>query len=334
MPYIALELTNRCNLNCQHCFDGRHGGDGDLKINIIENVLRDCGSHGFDFISITGGEPTLHIHFIEIIKLVYKAGYKFGFVSNGFNFAEIYKKLLPYQDKLTMITFSLDGASEETHDRNRGKGSFRRVMQAVSICMVKNIPFTFNTAITSYNRNQLKEVAEFAQQLGSPRQGFGHLIPTPLNTAEKMSLSFEERREAEATIRRLQKDNQLPVVMAPGFYTDDLFPCPALKMKEFNIDWRGNVTMCCHLSGHGENLGNGDMIGNLDAMSFSKAYEHLNKFKKKFRENKLEHHNKGKLRDSDYFPCWYCSNYFDKVDWMKDYPQNSWSRLVWDKKIE
>lgn len=327
MSRIVVELTNRCNLDCHHCFEGRNSADGDIKIEVIEKVLRNARSHGFNYLGLTGGEPTLHNSFMEIIKIVYEAGYKFGFVSNGWNFTGIYEKLLPYKDKLGVITFSLDGAREETHDRMRGKGSYRRMMQAVSICVVKDIPFTINNLITSYNREELREMVELATKLGSQGLRFGNLMPTPLNTAEEMNLSPEERREAEATVWQLQKSFQIPVFMATGFYTDELFPCAPLKMQEFNIDWRGNLTMCCSLSGHGDNQGNGDVTGNLNEMSFSEAYERLVRLNKKFRKHKLERHSNGRLSDSDYFPCWYCLNYFNKIDWLKESPGNARSRL-------
>lgn len=331
MPGILIELTNRCNLSCHHCLDGRHRGAGDLKIEIIERILQNAREHGFDHLSFTGGEPTLHPRFIEMLTMVSEAGYNFGFVTNGWNFTRIYEKLLPHRNSLTGITFSLEGAKEETHDRLRGRGSYRRVMQAVSICVVKDIPFTFNTVITSHNRGELHEIAEISAKLGSRGLRFGHLISTPRIVSGNMDLSPVERRQTEVIIWQLQKTLSIPIVMAPGYYTTDLFPCAPLKMQEINIDWRGNVTMCCNLSGHGEDVGNDDIIGNLNEMSFSEAYGRLIQVNGKFQKDKLEHHSNGKFRDSDYFPCWYCLNYFKKVDWLKEFPENPWSRGVWTK---
>ncbi len=331
---IVVELTNRCNLSCHHCFDGRHGGEGEIKIEIVEEVLNSARSHGINYISFTGGEPTLHNGFIDILRITSEAGYKFGFVTNGWNFVEIYEKLLQFHKKLTFITFSLDGVSEETHDRIRGKGSYRKVMQAVSICVVKDIPFAFNSVISSYNHKETGELVELAHKLGSHGIKFGYLMPTSQSTEDEIVLSPEGQRDAETAIYRIQKNAQIPVTTSSGFYTDELYPCTPLKALECNVDWKGNVTMCCNLSGHGNNTGNGDVICNLDEMSFSEAHERFVKFNKQFCNEKLNRHNKENLRDSDYFPCWYCFNYFDKVGWMKNFPQNSWSSLVWDRKIE
>lgn len=329
MPGILIELTNRCNLSCYHCLDGRHCGDGELKIKIIERILQSARLHGFEHLSFTGGEPTLYLRFTEILAMVSEAGYKFGFVTNGWNFTSIYEMLLPYHNRLTGITFSLEGAKEETHDMLRGKGSYRRVMQAVSICVAKDIPFTLNTVIRSHNRDELHEIAGLATKLGSRGLRFGHLISTPRIVSGNMDLSPIERRQTEAVILQLQKTFSIPIVIAPGYYTTDLLPCAPLQMQEINIDWRGNVTVCCNLSGHGEDVGNDDIIGNLNEMSFSEAYGRLVRAIGKFQEDKLEHHSNGTFRDADYFPCWYCLNYFRKMDWLAHYPESPWASLVW-----
>ena len=330
MARIVIELTNRCNLSCTHCFDGRHSADGDLKIEIIEKILASAKAHGFDYLAFTGGDPTVHPRFIEILKMVYEAGYNFGFVTNGQNFTKIYGNILPLRDRLTGVTFSLDGAKEDTHDRLRGKGSYSRVMKAVSVCVVKDIPFTFNMVITSQNRPEVGEMAELATKLGSRGLRFGHLMPTPLTTVQNLDLSPEERREVESTIWRLREYYPIPIVMAPGYYITDLFPCAPLQMQEFNIDWRGNVTRCCHLSSHGGDVGNEDIIGNLAEMPFSEAYERLVESNREFHRRKLEHRAGGNFKDSHYFPCWYCENYFKKVDWLKKFPNNPWSSRVWN----
>lgn len=113
-------------------------------------------------------------------------------------------------------------------------------------------------------------------------------------------------------------------------YNRPLSLCP-VKMQEFNIDWQGNVTLCCHFSGHGAGVGNGDVIGSLNEMSFFEAYVRLLNLKKRFHLNKLERYYSGNFKDSDYFSCWYCLNYFKKVDWFEYYPESAWSSLVWKK---
>ena len=331
MAGITIELTNRCNLRCMHCFGERHNADGDLDMAIMENILDSAKQHGFDHLSFTGGEPTLHPEFFKILESAYEAGYSFGFVSNGWNFSGLYERLLPYRERLGFITFSLDGVREETHDSLRGKGSYRRVMQAISICMMKALPFTLNMVITSQNRREIEEMMEFAVKLGSHGLRYGHLLSNAAGPAQGLYLSPKERREVEAFILAAGDDFPIVVAMAPGYHTDDLFPCAPLQMKEFNIDWHGDVSICCHLSGHGD--GQDHVVGNLREMSFSEAYEGLSEFRERFRAEKQAHHAQGTFKDSDYFPCWYCENHFNKVDWLEKHPENPWHDIAWKNSV-
>ena len=102
-------------------------------------------------------------------------------------------------------------------------------------------------------------------------------------------------------------------------------------MQEINVDCHGNVTKCCHLSGHGDGVGDDDLMGNLNEESFTTLFERQNEENKRFREEKLERHAAGDLADSDYFPCWYCSVYYQKVDWLRKFKGHSWAPLIRDQ---
>ena len=272
--YVGLvpELTDRCNLNCQHCFTGRHSGRDELSIELIVRVLQEARACGFDAVSLTGGEPTIHRHFFAIVEQACAHGYTFAINSNGWNFVTRYPKLLPFREQLQIITFSLDGASEATHDQQRGKGSFRRVLQATSVCFVEQIPFSINMVVTAHNRHELAAVAQLATTVRARGLRYGHLIPVPITTELGWDLSPWEHKRAEAEIWQLRYQRH-PHHIAAGSYTTDLFPCSPLNGQNINIDCRGNLTKCCVLSGHGVGAGTKDIIGNLHEMSFAEAWQ-------------------------------------------------------------
>lgn len=309
MAGIVIELTSLCNLKCLHCFDTRHRSNGILAVDIVDNILQNASKYGFDQVSFTGGEPTLHPGLMYILNLVSEKGYHFGFVTNGWNFTHIYEKILPYKGRLTGITFSLDGALEKTHDRIRGKGSYRNLMKAVSICMIKDIPFTFNTVITSFNYDELERITELAFKLGSRGIRYGHLISVHRPGKDELELLPPQKKEAEGIIRDLQKRFAFPVAMAPGYVTTELFPCDPLKGQELNIDWQGNVTICCHLSGQGNGVKNKDKIGNLNDLSFQEIYKQWLKVIKQFRAEKVQYFNMNGIKTA-HAPCAYCTSYF------------------------
>lgn len=333
MASLVIELTNRCNMKCGHCYGERHRADKDLPLDIVDKILSNAKDHGFDHFSFTGGEPTMHPDFMEIIEMVYKAGYTFGFVSNGWNFTGIYERLLSFRERLSGITFSLDGAMEETHDRLRAKGSYRRIMSAVSVCVAKDIPFTFNSLITTNNQGELEAIADIADKLRSRGLRFGHLIPIPETIRKGLTVSPEARKGIDAAI--LQLDNAcMPVLIAPGYYTKELFPCASLTRQEMNIDCLGQITMCCHLSGYGKRMGTGDVIADLHHMEFHEACSEYTSFIDRFHQDKIKHFRSDHIIDTDYFPCWYCLNYFGKVDWISEFPNDPWHEGVWKNRID
>jgi MoaA/NifB/PqqE/SkfB family radical SAM enzyme len=312
MGRIVIELTNRCNLRCRHCYEGRHGGNAELSLAVLDEILHDAKRHGFDELAFTGGEPTTHRQFFDVIGHATEHGYRFGFVSNGWNFPKIYQRLLPFRDWLTSITFSLDGATEVTHDNLRGKGSFRRLLKAMSICVAKDIPFSINTVVTNLNCDQLDELVALAIPLGSQGIRFGHYIESGREDSIGLRLTDDARRRIEANIWQLRDEAPIPVAMAPGYVTDELFPCAPLNLEEFNIDWQGNVGKCCHLSGFDEASPASDIAGNLNDISFTEAVNRLKRENDTFRRHKVVDRRSGAFRNVDFSPCEYCCKHYRK----------------------
>lgn len=326
MARIVIELTNRCNLSCGHCFEERHAATGDLSLEVLEKVLRDGKSCGIEQVSFTGGEPTIHRQFKAIIRRVSDCGYGFSFVSNGTSFARVYPLLLKHRNWFRGVTFSLDGVREETHDRLRGKGSYRHVMRAISICAFKELPFTLNMVLTAQNRNEIGEMVALAERLGSGGVRFGQLMPTSETALRNLDLTPEERRELESEIWRLKKIASVPVGMAPGYFSESpIFPCGPLEVEEYNLDYNGNLTLCCQLSGHSSRNYSTDVIGNLNEISLIEACERFRERVATYLADKRDKIERGEFSKLDHFPCWYCLKYLGKTSWLGNFPNHPWS---------
>ena len=328
---IVVELTNRCNLACDHCFTGRHGGNDDISMDVIDNVLSDAKDHDFDHLSFTGGDPTVHPQFPEIIRRVAESGYKFSFVTNGWNFTTVWPRIRQYREALSVITFSVDGGNEASHDRLRGKGSFRRVMKAISMAHFEEVPFSFNMVLTAHNKSEVGDLVELATDLGARGARFGHLMPSMITTIQGADLTPAERKEVEAEIHQMRRSARIPVGMAPGTHTTDLAPCAPLNNQEINIDCHGYMSKCCHLSSHGDGAGQDEVSENLAETGFGEAIESLDKIRQDFMRFKTMHLKSGNFKDTDYFPCWYCSLYYKKVPWLAKFKKHAWVDAMWDR---
>jgi MoaA/NifB/PqqE/SkfB family radical SAM enzyme len=306
----VIELTDRCNLRCRHCFDARHAGMGDLPLGLVEDVVRAAPACGVDHVSFTGGEPTLHRDFDRIIELCAEAGLTFSLVSNGSTFPKKYRRFLARRSSFRGVTFSLDGAREETHDRIRGDGSYRQVMRAASICNFTGLPFTLNMVLTAENRGEVGELVGLAGALGSRGVRFGHLMPGRGVHNDALELSLDDRRAVDDRIRALQQTASLPVLMAPGHYSESpLFPCGPLELEEMNVDCRGNLTLCCHLSGYWGDERRPDVVASLHEVSLAEASAAFRQRVHTYLDDKRARVANGEFGESDHFPCLYCVRY-------------------------
>jgi MoaA/NifB/PqqE/SkfB family radical SAM enzyme len=272
MARLVIEPTNRCTLRCQHCFAERHAATGELPLPILDRVLREGKACGIDHLAFTGGEPTVHRQFEVMIARVCEAEYTWSMVSNGSTFPQSYARLPEARPWFTGVTFSLDGTYEATHDRLRGRGSYRQVMRAASLCVVTGLLFTLNMVLTAHNRQEVAAMVGLAARLGSRGVRFGHLMMTPDTARRRLDLSPSERRAVEAEIWRLRASAPVPVGMAPGYYHEaPFFPCAPLEQQEYNLDYRGHLTLCCQLSGYTGGTPGTDVVGNLHELSLADA---------------------------------------------------------------
>ena len=129
--------------------------------------------------------------------------------------------------------------------------------------------------LTRQNRREIGAMIELAASLGSGGVRFGHLMPNSPG-AEELELSLAERRAVEQEIWDRRSRAAVPIGMAPGYHAESpFFPCGPLELEEFNVDYRGNVTLCCHLSGYGDHLRGRDRAGNLADTTLRECLERL-----------------------------------------------------------
>ncbi len=108
-PLMAwLEVTRRCNLRCPHCFvEGGAPRSSELSTDQILGLLDEWAEMGVFCVVITGGEPTLHRDFLEIVEHAWDAGFVVSIPTNGTALTDQLLGRIPQED--VIISMSLDG---------------------------------------------------------------------------------------------------------------------------------------------------------------------------------------------------------------------------------
>lgn len=104
---VYVEITNGCNLACAFCEKGKRSVC-ELSLDLIEKAFID-GKRLTDYFYLhVKGEPLVHSHFSDVIKLAEKHQIKIQLVTNGTKLKDYYKLLLN-SPAIRKISVSLQG---------------------------------------------------------------------------------------------------------------------------------------------------------------------------------------------------------------------------------
>lgn len=167
----AVDITNKCNFRCLHCFNysGEHKREKEMTNDEIVNVFNDIIEFQPDSICICGGEPLLRLELVyELCELVKHKNdsIMLNMVSNGFLFNEEVAFNLKTKG-LNLVQFSLDGASSQTHNWIRNsKYAYEHVINAIKCAKKVGLEVGIACCPTTVNRNEIDEVVNLCSQLG------------------------------------------------------------------------------------------------------------------------------------------------------------------------
>lgn len=135
---LEIAITYKCNMDCLHCFSTSSTSHlmSEMSLEDYEKLLDEaveCGIHGIHF---TGGEPMLHPHIKDMIKMIYDKGlYLYEFCTNGSLLTEDFIKWMSFLPNAKEIQFDISFDMTGYHDwlRNR-KGFEEKTIEAMKLC--------------------------------------------------------------------------------------------------------------------------------------------------------------------------------------------------------
>ncbi|EMA28477.1 radical SAM protein [Halobiforma nitratireducens] len=173
--HITLEVTNRCHLECSHCYLETNRGLDELSVAEIEtNLLPHLREYDIESFVITGGEALLRPDTDEICEIVSRHVDELRLLTS-LSTPEAASRVndLP----IDALSVSVDGP-RQTHDAIRGNGTFDRVLENLRridrTCLNE---LYLNCVVSSYNEDRFSDLLEvvepFADKVGFQLQTWG-----------------------------------------------------------------------------------------------------------------------------------------------------------------
>lgn len=322
MPVLGFAITEHCNLRCPHCIRDDvttvRSLERDLVLRVVDEARAALGSI---IVSLTGGEPLLHPEFDSLIEQLHARDIPWRMVSNGWHL----RRIMPLLDRCPpqYIRLSLSGASRATHDHDRGRGSYNRVLVGMALMTSRRIRTALSMVIDRRNRHEVEQAVELAESLGSLRL---HLIlpqPVPGSVARDSDLPPEEwlpvRRQVTALAAAPGRKTVIQLDYGAPFDGPES-PCETFLGQRIYVDARGQLSTCCQLSEYG--FTPTDVVADLHATSFTDA---LPVYRERLRELQRAQAPSGVEGDGlAPFPCLRCARVTGKLAWLAAYPGTPW----------
>ncbi len=285
---VAWNLTRRCNLACSHCYisagawrSAEEELDTAACYRIIDQILDVNPS---PLLIFSGGEPLVRSDLEEIAAYAAKRGATVTVGTNGTGLTE--ERIGSLQEAgVQGVAVSIDSLDPRYHDRFRhGDGALESVLQAVERLSARELDFLVQFTVTRGNRDELDEMAAWADAAGAVCLNVYFLVETGRGETMR-GLLPAENEEIVARLAELQREYRgrlmirskcQPQLMRHVYERDPESPllnyrtrCPC-GVQYCRITPGGRVTPCPYLP---------EVAGDLATDSFGKIWRDAKVFK-------------------------------------------------------
>lgn len=210
---LEFHITTVCDQQCVFCSEWplmKTYGKHPISYATIAKTLIRKRRDGCSFVTFTGGEPTVHPRFLDILKVAKRLEYHTSIITDASRLADKRFALaaLPF---INEISISIHGDCAQIHDPLAGSpGSFKRVMRALANIAafkagrLRSAPFIrTNMVLTKSNVDRSLKTAQLVASLGFVWQ-FNVSNVGPLGNAFRNYLSIAPRlRDIAPTVAPL-----------------------------------------------------------------------------------------------------------------------------------
>jgi len=161
---VAFQITTRCSMRCSYCYVNlkTYQKLKDPTTDEVFQIIDELYDQGTRWLWFLGGEPMMRSDFGAIIDYAHKKGMFCDMNSNGIL---INKQNVNIVKKLDGVCISIDGDAE-SNEHYRGKGTYKKALNAVKLLRQNNIPVRIHSILTKKTYQKLDHLISLSKDLG------------------------------------------------------------------------------------------------------------------------------------------------------------------------
>jgi len=253
---VAIEVTRRCPLECQHCYNNLPMGDMEAKQRELSKeehfkMLDELVDLGCFWLLYTGGEIFARKDFLEIYTYAKKKGFLITLFTNGTIITEQIADYL-VEWRPFGIEITLYGRTRETYEALTAvPGSYDRCLRGIKLLQDRGLPLKLKTVATSINKHEVSSMRQFAEEeLGvefnfdaqvNPRIDCSQSpLAVRLTPEEVVALDLSAPKGVSEYLKLAKRDLENPPALSQ---IDTVYFCGG-GMNSFSINAYGEIGIC------------------------------------------------------------------------------------------
>ena len=246
---VYIEINDFCNNKCIYCYNNKKAKNY-ISVNQFEIIIKKFIDLGISNVILSGGEPTIHPQFIEIINLLNDLNVNFGLSTNGL---AINQQMIDiFKQSHSFVQVSLDTINPELYKTIRKSDNLDIVINNISNLLDNGIDTTVSIVLTQLSIDSLEDTIRFLSNLGVSTIHVDEVKKVGFARDDYEKLFIKDFYNVLEKLYKLQKDlyPKTSIDLIEGILirslkdSSEFAHCNSMNGNLLQIDCDGNVYRC------------------------------------------------------------------------------------------